>query len=131
MESRLCSCCSQVTREAADATWMGPCSLPSHLRPRSTLRAALGALGRKRVHITQEATARPRAPAERAAGEAGAGAGGPATFLSVQSSVEGVLSAASVELRRLLRNASPAARRCLANTMLRRVCGRDGRAVTP
>lgn len=46
-----------------------------------------------------------------------------ATFIFVQSSSKGILSVASVELRCLLLKASPTTRRCLANTMLRRVCG--------
>lgn len=48
---------------------------------------------------------------------------GGATFILVQSSSKGILSASSVEFRYLLLNSSPTARRCLANTMLRRVCG--------
>lgn len=46
-----------------------------------------------------------------------------ATFILVQSSSKGILSASSVEFRYLLLNSSPTARRCLANTILRRVCG--------
>lgn len=56
------------------------------------------------------------------------------TFILVQSSWKGVLSASSVELRCLLLNSSATARRCLANTMLRRVCGdstADGRPGHP
>lgn len=63
-----------------------------------------------------------------------------ATFILVQSSSGAILSAASVELRCWLLNSSPTARKCFANTMLRRVCTDraelsvtrpwDGRAVT-
>ena len=49
------------------------------------------------------------------------------TFIRVQSSSKGIPSATSVELRYLLLNSSPTARRCLANTMLRRVCRKTGR----
>lgn len=49
------------------------------------------------------------------------------TFIWVQSSMYWVLSASSVDWRCFSLNLSPTTRRCLANTMLRRVCRNKSR----